>query len=280
MRNTNFIWGVAISLLFSNVMFGQASTESDEKTRTDTEVELYSTILSKAFERVELQDGQMDKIQAVIDRRVPEMIGARKALEKILATEQQSKFAAAKRQAIAAGYDEERAEAYAFKKLNLDKAEIEKYKSAKASVFNANNSMNEDIKALLTPEQRESLPMYKTKKAAPKNNRMFSYNIKLPKMKSEEDGKKVQSIVNGIKGAANFESKLEDNMVSVKFPAGTNVRSEFAKLAKENEVLGDFVVELDPKKSMVRPGGSPSKMVKPTPGGTTAGSESKGSGKK
>jgi len=215
-----------------------AQEDSQEEQNSDLEmtIELYSTIMSKAFEKADIEDAQMEKIKEVIDRSIPELVKTRHRLEGMLTAQQKKTYGAAVRQAVQAKYNQAEAEEFALRKLNLATDKLSQYKAAKAKVDEINNQMNDSIAALLTDEQKSRLPMF-----AARQPKLATYKIQFPGMKTEEDGKKIEELLQSIKGAKVSELNLPTQAIRIDLPDGTNLDAEMEKLIKaENEILAGW----------------------------------------
>ena len=153
-----------VCCLSVNVSVGQDTKDKMEK-KQDSEledrIEMMSTIMLQMFGRVGLDDEQKQKIEAIIGKYVPKLITSREMSDKLLDKEQIRLFNKARSLAQKAGYDDDKADDYALKKLKLDKEQAAQFKKAKNEVLELNNNLNSEIAAVMTDEQKQKLPMFK-----------------------------------------------------------------------------------------------------------------------
>ena len=153
-----------VCCLSVNVSVGQDTKDKMEK-KQDSEledrIEMMSTIMLQMFGRVGLDDEQKQKIEAIIGKYVPKLITSREMSDKLLDKEQMRLFNKARSLAQKAGYDDDKADDYALKKLKLDKEQAAQFKKAKNEVLELNNNLNSEIAAVMTDEQKQKLPMFK-----------------------------------------------------------------------------------------------------------------------
>ena len=153
-----------VCCLSVNVSVGQDTKDKMEKkqdSELENRIEMMSTIMLQMFGRVGLDDEQKQKIEAIIGKYVPKLITSREMSDKLLDKEQMRLFNKARSLAQKAGYDDDKADDYALKKLKLDKEQAAQFKKAKNEVLELNNNLNSEIAAVMTDEQKQKLPMFK-----------------------------------------------------------------------------------------------------------------------
>lgn len=163
-----------ICCLTVSVSYAQEGSDKTEVKKpsngVETRVEMMSTIMLQMFKKAELSDEQKQKVESVINNYVPKLVVSRDETDKLLDKDQMRLFNKARNIAKKAGYDDDKADDYALKKLKLEKGTAADFKKKKNMVVELNNSMNKEIAALLTDEQKSKLPLFggKSKKQAPK----------------------------------------------------------------------------------------------------------------
>lgn len=181
-------------LLFCNGLIGQeegkSSDAADKKDdNIEMAVEMTSTIMNKMFEKADLNDDQQQKVDAILDKYVRDLVVKRRDSHEFLTKEQHKTYNAALKMARRAKYDAKQSEAYALKKLKLGEDRQKKYTALKAEIVAINNKMNQEIGNVLTDEQKEKLPMFKKKDAEGSNKKAEGSETKSDKKSSAEAGK-------------------------------------------------------------------------------------------
>ena len=264
-------------LLVCNSGVAQDGSSTKEKTAEEKEkslamtIELYSTIMSKTFEKADVEETQMEKIKEIIDECIPNLVKTRHKVDSMMTPEQKKIYNAALRQALRAKYSQKDAEKFALKKVKLSAEDHAALVSAKADVEKINKDMNDRIEGLLTDEQKAKLPMYADKKP-----KLGLNKIRFPGMKTEEDAKKIQGLVNSIKGAKTSELSLKSRSIRIDLPSEVNLESALNKLiAADNKILEGW--QRYQIGTTTKSGSGKKAPVKVTP---SAGSSKAGSGSK
>ena len=153
-----------ICCLAINVSFAQEGTDKTEVKKpgsgVEARVEMMSTIMLQMFNKVGLSEEQKQQVESIVNNYVPKLVTSRDETDKLLDQDQMRLFNKARNRAKKAGYDDDKADDYALKKLKLEAAVAAKFKKTKNMVVDLNNSMNKEIAAVLTDEQKSKLPLF------------------------------------------------------------------------------------------------------------------------
>jgi len=157
-------------LLVFGIGFANLATAQDEgsaaKTKTpemdfEKQAEMQRIIMSKVLAKAGLSDEQKIKTDEILKANLATMISAQKQMATFMSAEETKTFGAAMKMAKKAGYDQPKAEAYAFKKLKMPEDRKSKYTKLKTQLDAVNKNLFGAIGDLLTPEQLDKVPMLK-----------------------------------------------------------------------------------------------------------------------
>jgi hypothetical protein len=157
-------------LVAANCMAQDETKTSNPRAKKATEraIKNTTTQMMKAFEKANLTDEQKQKAQEIIAKHAPKVMAARKAQDSLLSDEQKAKRKEAIAKAKEDGTKGNKSAAAGIKAMGLSDEELKKFSAAKKKVTEANGKIKVAIMALLTKEQKTSMPAPKRKKGAAK----------------------------------------------------------------------------------------------------------------
>ena len=172
MRNSIIYLALFLAAGLNTAVFAQdeeVKTEKQKGPDLEMAIEMTKTIMVKMFEKAGLSEEQNEKIMKIVDENVKALVYSRQEFQEVLTADQRKKLNNAKKQARKANYSDEDAEAFGLRKLNLSEETVKKYHAMKAKVSKINEKINKSISAVLTDEQKEKLPLFKTAEAKKKD---------------------------------------------------------------------------------------------------------------
>ena len=152
-------------LVASNCMAQDETKTANPKAKKATARAVKSTTeqMMKAFDPAKLTAEQKEKAKAIIEKLVPAVVEARNAQNSLLTDEQKAKRKEAFAKAKESGAKGRNAGA-SLKAMGLSDDELKKYNAAAKKVTDANGKIKTAIMALLTDEQKASMPAPRGKK--------------------------------------------------------------------------------------------------------------------
>ena len=167
MQKISLLMTLAIVTVLGGSVWAQDESKDDAKKKDsnlEMAIEMTQTIMGKMFEKAELSDEQESKIDSILSEHVRDLVIKRQQLQTFLSSDEKATYNAALKLARKARYDNDKAEAYALKKLKLADDRNSAYANLSKLVKKINDDMMAKIGAVLTDEQKAKVPMFNTAK--------------------------------------------------------------------------------------------------------------------
>ena len=187
---------------------------AEEKVKIDPSVEMeikmMRSIFKTAFDKIDMEADQKQKILDTIDKNIPALATAKSNFNGVLTAEERKTYQSQFRLARVGNFSIDRAQSYALGQLKLSDERRIQYTKYKGEADFQDIKLQNEIVSLLTKEQVEKLPMFS-------RNRVKDYSIGVivPRMKTEDDVKQAKEKLSEIEGVKVMNVKLEEQLIKM-----------------------------------------------------------------
>ncbi|MDP6444201.1 MAG: hypothetical protein QGG36_30680 [Pirellulaceae bacterium] len=160
----------SLAVLALIVVIAAPVSAADDKKKKKRSRNTAAAQIKKRLAKAELTEEQQKKVDEIVAKHSPKLQEANKVVADLIGPDARKKRAAAQKSAREAGKKGKELQAAVLAALGLDDEKLAAYKKAQAAAGQLRATLNKEVNAVLTAEQREKIGI-KTRKGGDKKKK-------------------------------------------------------------------------------------------------------------